>query len=206
MMVLRRWWFLARIRALARWNRARVDVQIDPTARVAGHITVVISPATTTILRVGASSSIAPGVLLRLKGGELLIGPHCEIRRGVNLSVGGKLVLAEQNMISWGTMVHCDDLITFAARSFTSEYCTITDSSHAYTLPGSRALENLVTAPVSIGEDTWICAKATITKGVTIGNYCVIAANSMVIDDVAGGQIASGVPATAVAATHRPWT
>lgn len=50
-------------------------------------------------------------------------------------------------------------------------------------------------APVIIGHDCWIGAHSTILPGVTIGNYCVVAAGSVVTKDVPSGSMVAGVPA-----------
>jgi virginiamycin A acetyltransferase len=49
--------------------------------------------------------------------------------------------------------------------------------------------------PVVIGNDVWIGAKATVVRGVTIGDGAVIAANAVVTRDVPPYAIAAGVPA-----------
>lgn len=50
-------------------------------------------------------------------------------------------------------------------------------------------------APVSIGNNVWVGANATILPGVTIGDDAVIAAGAVVTSDVAAGTIVGGVPA-----------
>jgi maltose O-acetyltransferase len=49
--------------------------------------------------------------------------------------------------------------------------------------------------PVEIGDDTWICARATINPGVKIGQGCLVAAGSVVAKDVEAGMLVGGVPA-----------
>lgn len=49
--------------------------------------------------------------------------------------------------------------------------------------------------PVSIGDGSWIGARATILPGVTIGRGCVIAAGSVVRKDCPDDTIWAGVPA-----------
>lgn len=51
-------------------------------------------------------------------------------------------------------------------------------------------------APVIIGNDVWIGANSTILPGVTIGDYAVVAAGSIVTKDVPSGTLVAGVPAT----------
>ena len=55
-----------------------------------------------------------------------------------------------------------------------------------------------MTAPVIIGHDTWIGARATILPGVTIGNYCVVAAGSVVNKDIPDYTVVAGVPAKTI--------
>lgn len=55
-----------------------------------------------------------------------------------------------------------------------------------------------MTKPVTIGHNTWIGARSTILPGVTIGNYCVIAAGSVVNKNVPDYTVVAGVPAKKV--------
>lgn len=48
---------------------------------------------------------------------------------------------------------------------------------------------------VKIGNDVWICARATILEGVTIGDGAIIAAGAVVTKDVPPYAIVGGVPA-----------
>ena len=50
------------------------------------------------------------------------------------------------------------------------------------------------TSPILIGEDVWIGERACILKGVTIGPGSVIAANTVVVEDVPAGSIVAGNP------------
>lgn len=51
------------------------------------------------------------------------------------------------------------------------------------------------TKPVKIGNNVWIGQRATILKGVTIGDGSIIAAGSVVTKDIPKNCIAAGVPA-----------
>lgn len=50
-------------------------------------------------------------------------------------------------------------------------------------------------APITIGNDVWVGANATVVPGVTIGNGAIIAAGAVVTKDVPPNVIAGGVPA-----------
>jgi tetrahydrodipicolinate N-succinyltransferase len=54
------------------------------------------------------------------------------------------------------------------------------------------------TAPVTIGDDVWIGARATVLKGVTVGDGAVVAAGSVVVADVPAHALVAGNPARVV--------
>ncbi|WP_055046095.1 DapH/DapD/GlmU-related protein [Devosia sp. A16] len=53
----------------------------------------------------------------------------------------------------------------------------------------------IVKKPITIGNNVWIGAAATILPGVTIGDNAVVAAGAVVSRDVPANTIAAGVPA-----------
>ena len=54
------------------------------------------------------------------------------------------------------------------------------------------------TAPVSIGDRVWIGCRATVLKGVTVGDGAVVAAGSVVVSDVPARTLVAGNPARVV--------
>jgi putative colanic acid biosynthesis acetyltransferase WcaF len=59
----------------------------------------------------------------------------------------------------------------------------------------TQAGKPLVTAPITIGEDAFVGARAFVLAGVTVGPRAVIGAASVVTRDVAAGQTVAGNPA-----------
>ena len=49
--------------------------------------------------------------------------------------------------------------------------------------------------PIIIGDKVWIGMRATILKGVVIGDGAIIAAGAVVTKDVSPGTLVGGVPA-----------
>jgi acetyltransferase-like isoleucine patch superfamily enzyme len=68
-------------------------------------------------------------------------------------------------------------------------------------------------APLVIGDNVWIGDRATVCKGVTIGDNSIVGAGAVVVDDVPPNVIAAGNPARVVKAldpdrplkTRREW-
>ena len=79
-------------------------------------------------------------------------------------------------------------------------YCTISAGVHIYTHDNvkhtlSSGKIPIERQPVVIGNNTYIAPYAIITKGISIGNNCIIGANSLVNKDVPDNSIVFGQPA-----------
>lgn len=186
---------VARIRLAARLAGVELDLVVAPTATL-GQVDVRFRSARPVTLHIGAHTTV-DDLELRLDGGSVRIGDWCQIRRDVRMMVSGALELEGENIVSWGTTVHCDEAVTLARRSTFGEYVTIADSAHQHA-EGAWHADQLVTAPVSVGPDTWVGAKATVTRGVRIGPGCVVAAGAVVTRDVPPHALVAGVPARRV--------
>ena len=72
----------------------------------------------------------------------------------------------------------------------------VTALNHNFTDCTKRIDEQgISTAKVTIGNDVWIGANATVLPGVTIGNHSVVAAGAVVTKDVPPYSLVGGVPA-----------
>ena len=195
-LALRRQRFLARLAVACRLSSARIDVAVDPTVQIGQGVRVRVAEGVSGALHIGAHTRIGDGVEIRLGGGELRLGEWVEVRRDVAFMVGGVIELMGANVLSWGTVLHCDERIRLDHHTTVGEYVTITDSSHEHR-DGAWHVDTITTAPVVLGSDTWVGAKATITPGVTIGDRCIVAAGAVVTRDVPDDHAAVGVPARA---------
>ena len=79
--------------------------------------------------------------------------------------------------------------VTIGADCAVSWDVMISDTDN-HVLDGERGC-----APVTIGDRVWIGARATVLKGVTIGDGAVVAAGALVTRDVPAGALVGGVPA-----------
>lgn len=70
---------------------------------------------------------------------------------------------------------------------------------NVFLLTGTHEIEkstfDLVTKPITIGNCCWIATSATILPNITIGNYSVVAANSVVTKNVDCNSVVGGNPA-----------
>jgi acetyltransferase-like isoleucine patch superfamily enzyme len=81
-----------------------------------------------------------------------------------------------------------------------AEMVVIRDQDHIY---GEKLIRDSgeVTGRITIGENVWIGAKATVLKNVAIGNNSVIGANSVVNKNFPSGSVIAGVPAKEIRKT-----
>ena len=79
--------------------------------------------------------------------------------------------------------------------------CTIATLNHDMD-PARR--QDLLPAPVHIGDNVWIGANVTILPGVTIGENAVVAAGAVVAKDVPANMVAAGVPAKVIRSVTDP--
>jgi len=80
------------------------------------------------------------------------------------------------------------------------DHCSISAGVHIYTHDTvlwavSGGVQQARKSAVKIGSNTYIGAQSVIVAGITIGERCVIAANSLVNRDVLDGTIVGGTPA-----------
>ena len=113
---------------------------------------------------------------------------------GVCISIGkGAIVkVGDMTRVNVNSDILCRERITIGNDTVIAWGVQIMDSDY-HRLVGSKKNEE-----VRIGDHVWIGSKATILKGVTIGDGAVIASGSMVTKDVPPGCLAAGVPACVV--------
>ena len=120
--------------------------------------------------------------------GNFSISTGCQ----VTVSKGAKLNL-KSGFINRDSKIYCFNKISIGNNVAISEDVLIRDSDSHKILIDNK--ENIYTAPIIIGDNVWIGAKATILKGVKIGDGAVVAAGSVVTRDVPSNCIVAGVPA-----------
>ncbi len=108
----------------------------------------------------------------------------------VILFKGACLKLGKNSFINSDCKIRCSKEITIGENCAISHDVTIMDSD-------VHAINGVVnTKPVHIGNHVWIGTRVTILRGVAIGDGAVIAAGSVVINDVPAGSLVGGIPAT----------
>lgn len=157
-----------------------------------------------TLVRSGCDANgkvtISRNVRLRTTdGGTARLGHLMVIDRFADITVKrGILEIGARSFIGQYSVICARQAITIGADCLIAEHVTIRDQDHCYGSGLTTAQAGFTTSPITIGNNVWIGAKVTITKGVTIGDNSVIGANSVVTRDIPAGSVAFGVPARVI--------
>ena len=150
---------------------------------------------------VGDDVTFADQVRFHLMDAEVSVGTGCGLKRECLIHVfGGRFILDDYCGLSQRCIVHCAEEVHIASWTVVSEYTTLADSLHEVpmepvTRNWLRDADAVEKAPIRIGSYVFVGAKATILKGVTIGDHSIVGANSLVMSDVPPRTTAIGVPA-----------
>jgi acetyltransferase-like isoleucine patch superfamily enzyme len=109
----------------------------------------------------------------------------------IGASKNGSLVLGEQVFINIGATVVATHRIEVGDNCLIGDLVAIFDSNHHPLEPSCPTR----IAPVRLGVNVWVGRSATILPGVTVGDHAVIAAGSIVTEDVPTRTLVAGAPA-----------
>jgi acetyltransferase-like isoleucine patch superfamily enzyme len=131
-----------------------------------------------------------------VRGSTLIIGDNVAIDRNCQLVSEGALSIGADGFVGTGSIIVAAERVTIGRDALIAAYVTIRDQDHRHEIGSSPFnRQGLVTAPIEIGNNVWIATKATILKGVSIGDGAVVAAHAVVTESVGPGSIVGGIPA-----------
>ncbi len=138
-------------------------------------------------------------VLEALRAGRLEIGPHAVLEPGVWITAPApaRVRIGGGTFLNMGVMVAAVELVEIGEHCMLANGCFITDGSHRFDDPDRPVPWQGFTTkgPTRVGDNVWCGANVVVTSGVTIGERCVIGANSVVTADIPAFSIAAGAPA-----------
>lgn len=131
--------------------------------------------------------------------GEMRVGEKAILDRRFTAEVSGLLKIGDRVIFGHSCTLAAMQEIEIGADTMIGEMVSIRDHDHAFAdLDRPIREQGAVIAPVSIGRDVWIGGKATLLKGVRVGDQAVIGANAVVTTDIPERAIAVGVPARVI--------
>jgi acetyltransferase-like isoleucine patch superfamily enzyme len=141
-------------------------------------------------------------VLESLRDGRLEIGRHTLLEPGVWITAPApaRIRIGAGVFLNLGVMVAALDLVEIGDHCMLANGCFVTDSNHRFDDPHRPVPWQGFTSkgPTRLGDNVWCGANVVVTSGVTVGERCVIGANSVVSTDIPPFSIAAGAPARVI--------
>ncbi len=141
-------------------------------------------------------------VLEALRGGRLELGEHVlfEPQVWITMATPARVRIGTGTFLNIGVMVAAMELVEIGDYCMFANGCFVTDADHRFDDPKRPVPWQGFTTkgPTRVGDNVWCGAGVVITSGVTIGERCVIGANSVVTSDIPPFSIAAGAPARVI--------
>ena len=138
-------------------------------------------------------------VLELLQEGRLEVGSQVLFEPGVWITASptARVRIGEGTFLNLGVMVAAVELVEIGRHCMFANGSFITDGNHRFDDPDQPITWQGFTTkgPTRVGDNVWCGANVVVTSGVTIGERCVIGANSVVTTDIPAFSIAAGAPA-----------
>jgi len=147
-------------------------------------------------------------VLEMLQEGRLELGPHVLLEPNVWLTAmaPARIRIGGGTFLNLGVQVAAVELVEIGEHCMFANGCFITDGNHRFDDPDKPVPWQGFTSKgaTRVGDNVWCGANVVITSGVTIGERCVIGANSVVTTDLPPRSIAAGAPAKVLRTVEYP--
>jgi acetyltransferase-like isoleucine patch superfamily enzyme len=138
-------------------------------------------------------------VLNAMLEGRLEIGDGTLLEPGVWITAPGdaRVRIGSGTFLNQGVMVASMNLVEIGDHCMFANGCFISDAAHRFDDPDKPVTWQGFTSkgPSRVGDNVWCGTNVVITSGVSVGERCVIGANSVVTQDIPAFSIAAGVPA-----------
>ncbi|MCW7537374.1 acyltransferase [Aquabacterium sp. A7-Y] len=145
--------------------------------------------------------------------GRLRIGRQVRLSGVSTFSFSNRLgehpliVIGDGTFIGHGCALHAASSVTIGRHCLIAAGVWIYDfDGHPYDAAARRRKEPFPATncePVTIGNDVWIGARATILRGVTIGDRAIVGSGAVVTRDVPPDTVVGGNPARPVRTLSR---
>ena len=133
------------------------------------------------------------------EAGRLEVGEHTLFEPDVWITGAdeARIRIGSGSFLNRGVMVAAQQLVEIGDHCMFANGCFITDANHRFDDPDQPITWQGFTTkgPTRVGDNVWCGANVVVTSGVTIGERCVIGANSVVTTDIPAFSIAAGAPA-----------
>jgi len=127
--------------------------------------------------------------LLRAFGATM--GKSCHIYPGAKIWAPWNLICGYQATIADGVTVYNPKTVTLGTHAIISQDAYLCGATHDYENPNFP----LISSEISIGAFAWVCARATVQPGVSMGEGAVLALGAVATRDLEAWSVYAGIPA-----------
>lgn len=151
-----------------------------------------------------SDADISLSAEIRPQGGSISVSRGVIIDKGVLLrAYGGKIVLGKNSTLGPYSCLYGGGELVIGRYVLIGPHVCIVAANHIYDLTDMPIAEQGVIAMgVTIEDDVWVGAGATILDGVVIGTGSVVGAGSVVTKSVLPYSVVAGVPAVVIKKRH----
>jgi putative colanic acid biosynthesis acetyltransferase WcaF len=137
-----------------------------------------------------------------LRGFGAKIGAHCHVYPGARVWAPWNLEMDDFASLADESVVYNAGKLFMGSHAVVSQQAYICTATHDFDDPAFP----MVTSPIRLGRYSWICARACVLPGVTVGDGAVLGLAAVAAKDLEGWQVYAGNPATRVKQRRRPAT
>ena len=143
--------------------------------------------------------------LLRRFGARIADG--CAVYPDVRIWAPWNLEMASKACLGPGVRCYNMAPVSLGRRALVSQHSHLCTGSHDYT----AETFDLTAAPITIGDDAWLCAEAFVAPGLTIGAGTVVGARAVVTRSLPAWTVCAGHPCRPIKSRrsqtdgHTPW-
>lgn len=127
--------------------------------------------------------------VLRLFGARL--GPNCHIYPAARIWAPWNLICEDTVGIGEGAVIYNPLPIRLGSHCVVSQDAYLCGATHDFEALGFP----MVSAPITIGRHAWICARAVVGPGVSVGDGAVLGLASVTTKDLDAWTVYAGAPA-----------
>ena len=118
----------------------------------------------------------------------------------IKVGRGATLIIGDGVALNSGVTIEAWHDVRIGNDVMLAPLVSIIDDNRHETEPGSVRYKG----PVVVGNNVWLTRNVSVLSGVSIGDGCVVAANSVVAKDLPPNSFAAGVPARVIRTLEIP--
>jgi putative colanic acid biosynthesis acetyltransferase WcaF len=130
--------------------------------------------------------------LLRCFGA--VIGKQCHIYPKAKIWAPWNLICEDVVAIADEAIIYNVTFVFLGSHAIVSQQAYLCGASHDYQNPNFP----LIAAPIHIGPYAWVCARATVQMGVTLGEGAVLGLGAVATKSLENWSVYAGVPAVKI--------